>query len=231
MPENKRHEFENPQLGLLDWRHKTPEAEAQPPVEEEPARHSEPTIEDVKQYFIDHLHGPGFDDPGTVLKFDPIEWLPFFEKRAEILGKTGSPELYRTRELTYVLDRKKGSGGHIKYKLPEVSNLVRDWAEKRFAMAPKTDSRESLEEKVRRDGVLEPLRTFEHIGKIGIEPVLSIVEERVADLDGEIDRKFTQSPTSIRHRKELQEEIAALKEERKRWRRARICLYGTYFGK
>jgi hypothetical protein len=195
----------------------------------ESERRTELTLTDAKKYLTEHLHEPGFEDAHLVLNWQPIDALPYFETHCETLREAGSPDLYKARELTRVLDRETHSGGHIAFDKEGVSLLLMDGATEKFRSAPKGDSLEIQEASAEYEEDLAEIRTY--IKMDTIEPVLGLVEEHIALLNKQIDNKSREPNKNRRNEREHSDDVKALEETRKKYRRARIFLMNQYFPK
>jgi hypothetical protein len=194
----------------------------------EPARR-ELTLADAKRYIIEHRDEPAFKDDQMVVEWRPIDALPSFETHCNALRASGSPELYRARELTNLIDRETHSGGHAKMTEPtEITLLLAPDIGKRFDDVPFADSLEKLEARVARDSELATLRDYE-AHPDAIEPILGLIEDRVAWIDHEIERENRTPNKDARDERAKRNKIKTLEENRKKFRRARIFLLDQYF--
>jgi len=186
------------------------------------------TLADARQYIIDHLHEPEFKNDQLVLKWTPIDALPSFEMYCNALRANGSPELYRARELTHVIDVETGSGGWPMKDPMEIYTLLAPDIGKRYDDVPRTESLDKLEAGVTRDHELRILNEYEAHPTM-IEPILSLIEGRVAWIDHEIEREDRTTDKDPRDERDRRRKIKTLELNRKKFRRARTFLLNQYF--
>lgn len=187
------------------------------------------TLADARQYIVDHRDAEAFKNDQSVVDWKPIDALPSFETHCNALRAAGSPELYRARELTHLIDKATYSGGNLKIKEPtEITLLLAPEIGRRYDIVPVADSLDKLEASVTRDNELGILREYE-AHPDSIEPVLGLIEDRVAWINYEIERESRTPNKDPRDEKARRGKIKALEENRKHFRRARIFLLDQYF--
>ncbi len=204
--------------------------------ERDPAPPEDP-VDGVKKYVATHREEPEFAATEKTPFWSLEDALPAFETYCNRLRAEGSIELRRSRELTLVLDKATYSGGHAKITEPhEITALLLPDIAERFKEAPYQDSREKLEAEVQRAEEMKALNDFEAasrkpqtMGPGEIEPVLALLEGRVAWLDYEIDRESRTPNKNPRDERNRRAAIKELENKRKGFRRARIYLLDKYF--
>jgi len=192
---------------------------------------NEPTVKDIDQYIADHQHEDVWKDAPHARGWGLINVLPFFETQCNNLRENGSPELYHCRQLTHFLDKETYSGGHAKMTKPtEITLLLAPDIGERYSAVSFNDSLEKLEAGVARDNELEILKEYE-AHPATIEPILGLIEDRVAWLDHEIEREYRMKNANAREESIKRDKIKSLEVKRTGFRRARIFLLDQYFPK
>jgi|GEM_PF-2793921 len=188
------------------------------------------SLADARQYIVDHRNETAFKDDQMVVKWNPIDALPSFETHCNALRASGSPELYRARELTHLIDKETHSGGHANKMtdLTEITLLLAPDIGKRYDDVPFADSLEKLEAGVARDNELAILKDYEAHSNT-IEPILGLIEDRVAWINYQIERENRTPNKDARDERAKRNKIKTLEENRKKFRRARIFLLDQYF--
>ena len=188
------------------------------------------SIGDVDQYIADHQHEDEWKDAPRGREWGLINVLPNFETHCNALRASGSPELYRARELTHLIDKETHSGGHANKMtdLTEITLLLAPDIGKRYDDVPFADSLEKLEAGVARDNELAILKDYEAHSNT-IEPILGLIEDRVAWINYQIERENRTPNKDARDERAKRNKIKVLEENRKTFRRARIFLLDQYF--
>jgi hypothetical protein len=206
-----------------------------PEHETEPRREGV-TLDDVKRFVAEHRHEPEFAATEKTPFWHSEDALFSFEAYCDRLRAEGSPELYRVRELTHFLDNETNSGGHYRFKKPhEITALLLPDIANRLKNVPYQDSRERIEAQAEHDKDMADLRVYEQSEGIAahgvIEPILAIVENRIAWIDHEIEFESRQPNIGPLDEKKRRAKIKAFAESRRPFRRARVFLLGQYLEK
>ncbi len=185
------------------------------------------TVADVRRYAVEHSQDLAFKAEMAAGIWELANILPSFETQCDILNRQGSPELRRVRELTYFLDQQTRTAGGGRMDELEVTKLIAHEAGERFRQAPKSDSIESAEAEAEYKQYFDAINAY--ATGLGIEPILSLVESNIAEINYAIERESRRPNKNSADERKRRAEIKEMEAERKPFRRARAFLLEQYF--